>query len=113
MSEEGKSSTAGCNIEQRKLRSAAQTQLNMCTKGVASSKDTTASTATEPDQQPCLVKITFPENYSAFSITFVIKRIFSAITFYWTYCKYVRPQPIFGHLLTSRIMFGWNVSQIC
>ena len=50
MSEEGKSSTAGCNIEQRKLRSAAQTQLNMCTKGVASSKDTTASTATEPDQ---------------------------------------------------------------
>ena len=81
MSEEGKSSTAGCNIEQRKLRSAAQTQLNMCTKGVASSKDTTASTATEADQQPCLVKITFPENYSAFSITFVIKRIFSAITF--------------------------------
>lgn len=50
MSEEGNSSSSGCNIEQRKLRSVAQTQLNMCTKGVAASKDPTASTATEPDQ---------------------------------------------------------------
>ena len=33
-------------------------------------------------RQLCLVKITFPENYSAFSITFVIKRILSAIMFY-------------------------------
>lgn len=50
MSEEGKSSFSGGNFEQRKLRSAAQTQLNMCTKGLAASKDPTASTATEPDQ---------------------------------------------------------------
>lgn len=50
MSEEGKSSSSGCNTEQRKLRSAAQTQLNMCTRGVTASKVATASTTTEPDQ---------------------------------------------------------------
>ena len=50
MSEEGKISPSGSNIEQRKLHSAAQIQLNMCSKGVAASKDPTASTATEPDQ---------------------------------------------------------------
>ncbi|KAJ8016430.1 hypothetical protein DPEC_G00007130 [Dallia pectoralis] len=49
MSEEGKSLSSGGNTEQRKLRSAAQTQLNMCSKGVAISKDPIAN-ATEPDQ---------------------------------------------------------------
>jgi len=50
MSQEGKSSSLGCIIEQRQLRSAAQTQLNMCRRGLAVSKEVTDSTTMESNQ---------------------------------------------------------------